>query len=54
MPVAAVHGTGNEFLARTGLASDQHRAARRRHQLDLTDHIGDGAARADDAVPADR
>ena len=48
---AMVHGAGDQLLARAGFAGDQHRAARRRHQLDAMDHIGDRAAVADDAVP---
>jgi len=46
-----VYGAGNQLLARAGFARDQHRAAGRRHQLDATDHIGDGAAVAHDAIP---
>jgi hypothetical protein len=34
----------------TGCSRDQHRAPRRRYQVDATDHIGDGAALAHDAV----
>ena len=48
---AMVHGASHQFLAGAGFAGDQHRAAGRRHQLDAPNHIGDGRAVADDAVP---
>ena len=47
---AIVHGAGHQFLAGAGLARDQHRAARRRHQLDAPDQVHDRPARSDDSV----
>src|SRR5580765_881108 len=46
-----VYGAGHQFLARAGLAGNQHGTARFRHQLDAVNHISYGAASADNAVP---
>jgi len=45
-----VHGAGHQLFARAGFARDQHRATRRRDQLDAMNHLGNGAALADDTV----
>jgi hypothetical protein len=37
-------------FSRAGFAVDQHRASSGRHELDLTDHIVDGAALTYDAA----
>ena len=47
---AMVRGAGDQLLARTGLAGNQHRAAGRRHELEAMDHLGDRPAVADDPV----
>ena len=44
----------SSFLARAGLARDEHRAARGSHDVDETDDLGDGTAPSDDAVGISR
>jgi len=48
---AMVHGASHQLLAGAGFAGNQHRAAASRHQLDSSNHLADGVAATDDAVP---
>jgi hypothetical protein len=48
---AIVHRTSHQLLAGAGFACNQHGAPGCCHQLDAANHVGDGAALPDDAVP---
>jgi hypothetical protein len=47
-----VNGARDQLFATSGLAGNQYRASARRNELDLPNDLVDGAAPADDAVPA--